>query len=238
MESDIKKFQNIDIEKANNLFTIKINQIKLVQRRGYDITREKPLYDYNLEQFLNVYIPFAKKQNKSLRGVLSNIYEIDKNTKCKNSTKLYVHYAEESETNQLGIDNITEFIKEMDRYKTKNGILITSKNLSAPARKKLESLLNYTVHVFLEREMMYDPTEHYLVPTHRGLCEEEQREFLAKNNLSITNFKILLTTDMIARYYGFKPGQVVEIKRQNMFDTMIPESIDYRRVETDVSKLL
>jgi DNA-directed RNA polymerase I, II, and III subunit RPABC1 len=233
--------EGIDFQKANRIFTIKKNQLKMVERRGYDIEKEKPMFNYTLDNFLDVYIPYSKKQNKSLRAVLSLVYDKkdkkDEKTN-KRSDRLFVYFAEEPEKPQLGIEYIIDFITEMDKFKTKNGIIISPRNLSPPARKKLESLLGYNVNVFQENEMMYDPTEHYLVPQHRALGEEEQRNFLQQNNLSISNFKVILNTDMISRYYGFRPGQVIEIKRKNMYDTMVPESLDYRVVEQDVTKLV
>jgi DNA-directed RNA polymerase I, II, and III subunit RPABC1 len=218
---------NIDERKAERLLTIKKNQLKLVRRRGYDIKKEEPLFGYDVDDFLNVYVPFSKKNNKSLKAILSQVYEKE------NGKRLYIFYADEPSSSQLGVKYIYEFIEEMDKFKSRNGILITPVKLSPASNKELAKLLNYNVQVFLDDEMMYDPTEHFLVPEHRALGEEEQRDFLKRNNLSLNQFQIMLTTDMISRYYGFRPGELIEIKRTNLYDTMVPESLAYRVVEED-----
>ena len=61
---------------SQRLFTVKKNQLKLVERRGYKVEKnEKNLLKIPLESFLDAYIPHAKKQKKSLRAVLSRPYD-------------------------------------------------------------------------------------------------------------------------------------------------------------------
>jgi DNA-directed RNA polymerase subunit H (RpoH/RPB5) len=224
--------EEIDQDKARNLFTIKKNQLKMVRRRGYSIEREEALLSYTLNDFLETYIPFAESSKKSLRNILTQPY------KKEDGTQIVAYYAEPNiDTTQLGVEPLAEFILEMDKYKCKNGILISAKNLSPSARKKIESLLNYNIHFFLESEMIYDPTEHYFTPEHRVMEVEEQRQFLSRNNLSIDQLPIILTTDIISRYYGFVPGQVIEIKRFNLYDSIVQNSLAYRAVKEDTSSL-
>jgi DNA-directed RNA polymerase I, II, and III subunit RPABC1 len=151
------------------------------------------------------------------------------------TSKVYVYFADQKKTTkQLGVDIVADAISTADKYGTKNLILITPVPLTSSARKKVEELVSYTVSIFLESEMVYDPTEHYFTPEHRALSSSEQRDFLKRNNLSIDQFPIILTTDMISRYYGFRPGQVIEIKRVNMFDSLVQNPLSYRVVKEDV----
>lgn len=222
---------DVDIGKVGKLFIMKKNQLKMLRRRGYDISREEILLTYTLADFMKIYLPFAKKSGKTLRGVLSQTYEKPIEEKGK-IERLYVFFAEEdTKHKQLGVETLGEMISDMDRYKAKNGILITPAPLSSPSKKKIEELLSYNIYVFMENEMAYDPTEHYLTPAHRALTIEEQRNFLAQNNISIDQIPIILTSDMISRYYGFKPGQIIEIKRVNLYETLIQESLSYRAVK-------
>lgn len=211
------------------LFEVKKNQLKMVERRGYNIDRERSLLQITSQDFKNAYIPFAEQNKTTLRGVLTQVYEKD------DGEKLVVYFSDvPAKSSQLGIEPVSDAIAEMDARKTRNGIIITAKSLSPSSKKHLERLINYNIQVFLESEMGYDPTEHYLTPEHRALSVEEQRKFLVDNNLSIDKIPIILDTDMIARYYGFKPGQVIEIKRTNMYDTMIQKSVSYRAVKDEV----
>ncbi len=224
--------QDVDTGKVSKLFIMKKNQLKMLRRRGYNIEREESLLSYKPNDFMNAYVPFAKKAGKSLRSTLSQIYEKNIQNPNERVERLYVFYADEDNKHkQLGVETLGEMIHEMDKHKAKNGILITPMPLSSSARKKVEELLSYNIYVFLENEMAYDPTEHYLTPAHRPLTVEEQRDFLGKNGISIDQIPIILTSDMISRYYGFKPGQIIEIKRVNLYDTLVQESVSYRVVK-------
>jgi len=218
--------EDIDTRAVSLLFEIKKNQLKLVNRRGYNIDRERALLSLSLKDFLNSYIPYAQKQKKTLREVLTQVYENDK------GDRIVVYYADVPKgASQLGVEPVSDAIYDLDKWKSKNGIIITAKPLSSSARKQLERLVNYNIQIFLESEMGYDPIEHYLTPEHIALTPEEQREFLDKNKLSIDQLPIILDIDMISRYYGFRPGQVIRINRVNMFDTLVQHSVGYRVVK-------
>lgn len=203
----------------------------MIQRRGYIVKeKELDLLRTPLESFLEVYVPFAESQKKSLRAILSRPYE-----HSDDSGRIYVYFADQSQSSkQLGVDVVTDAISTADRYKTKRLVIITPVPLTPSAKKKVQDLVSYTVSIFLESEMVYDPTEHFFTPEHRALTRSEQQDFLQKSNLSIDQLPIILDSDMISRYYGFRPGQVIEIKRINTFVTMIQESLSYRVVKEDV----
>jgi len=220
---------NVDTRSVNSLFNIKKNQLKMVERRGYNIERERSLLSLTLKDFMDAYIPFAKKKKKTLREVLTQVYEND------DGDRLVVYFADiPDKSSKMGVDAMTDVIHELDNKKTKSGIVITPKNLSPSAKKQIERLVNYTIQIFLESEMGYDPIEHYLTPEHIALSKEEQRDFLTKNDISIDQLPIMLDTDMISRYYGYRAGQVIKINRINMYNTLIQKSIAYRAVKEEV----
>lgn len=220
---------NVDTRSVNSLFNIKKNQLKMVERRGYNIERERSLLSLTLKDFMDAYIPFAKKKKKTLREVLTQVYEND------DGDRLVVYFADiPDKSSKMGVDAMTDVIHELDNRKTKSGIVITPKNLSPSAKKQIERLVNYTIQIFLESEMGYDPIEHYLTPEHIALSKEEQRDFLTKNDISIDQLPIMLDTDMISRYYGYRAGQVIKINRINMYNTLIQKSISYRAVKEEV----
>lgn len=220
---------DVDTKSVNSLFNIKKNQLKMVRRRGYNIDREKNLLSLTLKDFINAYIPFAQKKKKTLREVLTQFYEND------SGDRIVVYYADiPTKSSKMGVETLTDVIHELDSKKTKTGIIITPKELSPSAKKQLERLVNYNIQVFIEYELGYDPTEHYLTPEHIALTKDEQREFLVKNNISIDQLPILLDTDPIAKYYGYKSGQVIKINRINMYDTLVQKSLSYRAVKEDV----
>ena len=220
----------IDESAVEKLFTIKRNQLKMVRRRGYNIQKEEEnILSTDLKSFLDVYVPFAKQQKKSLRKILSRSYTNDE------GDKLMVFYADVPRTTkQLGVEDFGDAIRTADKYKAKNLVLITPVDLSSAVNKKIQELESYNIYVFLENEMTYDPTEHYFTPEHKALGVKEQREFLKRNDLSIEQLPIILTSDMMVRYYGFRPGQIIEINRTNLYDTIVQNSLSYRAVKTDM----
>jgi DNA-directed RNA polymerase I, II, and III subunit RPABC1 len=220
--------QDIDSNAAAMLFEVKKNQLKMMQRRGYDIDREKNLLKITLEQFLAAYIPHAQKQRRSLRSVLTNVYENEA------GERILVYYADVShDSTQLGLSEISAAIAEMEKYKLRNAVIITQKSLSPSATKHIAGLVSLNIQIFLEEEMSYDPTEHFLVPEHIPLTMEEQTQLLQEKDLDIDQLPVILTTDIMARYYGLRGGRVVKIVRTNMYQTMVIKSLSYRVVKEE-----
>ncbi len=220
--------EDIDTNVVNSLFAIKKNQLKLVERRGYNIERERALLSMTLKDFINSYVALANKKKQTLRQILTTFYENE------NGDRLVIYFVDNPEKNsKMGTELMKEVISELDSKKTKTGIIITSKMLSSTAAKDMERLINYNIQVFLESEMGYDPTEHYLTPQHILLNPDEQRKFLVGNDINIDQLPIILDTDIISRYYGFRVGQVIKINRVNLYNGMIQKSIGYRAVKQD-----
>lgn len=216
----------IDPRIAALLFEVKKNQLKMVERRGYNIDRERNLLKTKLDDFLHSYITYAKENRRSLRSVLTQIYQNEE------GKKIYVYYADASpDSKQLGVKGIEPAIDFMNKEKIHDMIIITAKQLSSSADKKLESLVAYNIQIFTEDEMGFDPTEHFLVPKHIPLTDEQQRSFLNDNGLLIDNIPVILSSDVIARYYGLRAGRIVRIERENMFPTMITKSVSYKQIK-------
>lgn len=221
-------YKDVDPKVAARLFEVKKNQLKMVQRRGYNIEREKHLLWSRVDQFLEAYIPFARQQKKSFRAILTGVYQNDE------GKRITVYYADVSKgSSQLGTNEVEDATDTMDKYKSRDGIIITPKPLSPSAAKKIEGLPKYNIQVFLESEMGYDPTEHFLVPRHIPLKPEEQREYLQRNKISVDQLPVIKASDIIIKYLGVRPGTVVRIERENMFETMIIHSVAYKIVKED-----
>ena len=125
---------DIDLQKGYKLFEIKKTQIKMVKRRGYNVGDEENLLNYTAEQFLDIYVPYAKSQNKSVRNILTTYYKND------DGSRLYVYYADITDKKKLGVETIEDFIRGLDEKKARNGIIITSKPLTTESKKKIQSI--------------------------------------------------------------------------------------------------
>lgn len=222
---------DIDPKIAALLFEVKKNQLRMIEKRGYNIERERGILQLRLDQFIDAYVPFAQKQNKSFRAVLTNVYQND------NGDKILVYYADVPSTStKLGINEVGDAIAGMEQYQLRDAVVISAKDLSPSAAKHVAGLVAYNIQLFLEEEMAYDPTEHFLVPKHTPLSVEEQREFLnqkknSEPSFTIDQLPIIPSSDIIARYYGLRGGRVVKIERENMFETMIIKSLSYKVIK-------
>ena len=108
--------------------------------------------------------------------MLTNIYSND------DGKRILVYYADSNGSSQLGLDKVREAVQKMTEYRVLNIIIITPIPLTPESLKHLNSLVSYNIDIFLEQEMSFDPTEHFLVPKHIPLTDEEASIFLAKNS--------------------------------------------------------
>lgn len=222
---------DIDPKIVARLFEVKKNQLNMIQRRGYNIEREKGILQLAVHQFESTYVPFARSQNKSFRSVLTNVYEND------GGQRILVYYADVPTTaTQLGVNEVGDSIASMELYRLRDAVIITAKPLSPAAGKHINGLVAYNIQIFLEEEMAYDPTAHFLVPRHIPLTTEEQRQFMEKKRgddvgFTIDQMPIIPAHDIIARYYGLRGGRIVRIERENMYETMIVKSVTYKVIK-------
>lgn len=253
---------DINPNTAAQLFKIKLHQLEMIRDRGYDISSEEPLFTYTLEDFIRIYSEILEQRNDEIREantkaghrrhkrlltfreVLDNFYQKD------DGTLIYVHYAESppkiGKVSRLGVEPIGEFIKEASDKGVQWAILISEQDISPDAGKNMRKISAINFQHFFDKELMYNPTKHYLVPKHEVLSDEERRKFLEENKLKATQLPILKyinsigmpsekdkvkVIDPIVKYYGFLPGQIVKITRENFItETLVDSYVTYRTV--------
>jgi len=70
------------------------------------------------------------------------------------------------------------------------------------------------LQIFLMKELMYHPMKHELVPKHKKIQEEEIKKLLEDLQLkSKTQLPLIQKQDIIARWLGLQPGDIVRITR-------------------------
>lgn len=212
------------------LFSVKKNQVQMIQDRGYDVGDEYNLLDYNLESFIDLYEGIATDNQTTIKDVLGNTYYKDSSEAGRSPSPLKVIYLETpTDRNQIGKAQVSSIIEglEQAREKITHVIFIGAVGLSQDARKLFIKIPSYRIETFLYEDLMYNPTKHYLVPQHRILSPEEVREL----KLQPSKCPLISVFDPIARYYGAIPGMMMEISRIDLTGIgMVSRSLFYRLV--------
>ncbi len=215
---------------ASELLRVKVNQVRIMRERGFDTTREDALANYRISDFINVYRNFSRQSNITFKEALRNTY-----IKPDGVTSVFVYYPETPKDakgpKKINQDQIKNIITLMSQNNITHIILITETQLTPDAAKSFEDLPLYRMENFLYEELTYNPTDHYMVPTHRLMTVEEAKQFLQRNGLQITDIQAISYEDPISRYYGAIPGQMFEIERENLsIDTLVDTYTSHRYV--------
>lgn len=93
--------------------------------------------------------------------------------------------------------NMTPVVKQLNNY------------------DKLLRTQGYMLQWFRIKNLLFNPTKHYLVPKHIKLSQEEASEVISKYLVQKTKMPCILSTDAIGIWLGLKRGDVVKIERLN-----------------------
>ena len=119
---------------------------------------------------------------------------------------------------QLNIQLIKKYVDILNRNKIRYAILIYS-SFTNQAKKVVENLDNIRIELFSRDEMQFNITKHELVPQHIKLSPEEVAKLRKELKCPNRELKIptMLTTDAVARFYGYKEGDCIKIIRKEGF---------------------
>lgn len=144
-----------------------------------------------------------------------------------------MYYARYGRTSKfLGVDEVKNFITQITTEGVSSAILISSQTLSPKAKDIFTEIPLKQLRHFLDSDLFYNVTRHYMVPHHRAMLPEEAKAFLTVNNLRPNQLPILKWENPVAKWYGFFPGQIIEISRINLAtETLVDDYKSYRVVD-------
>jgi len=182
--------------------------------------------EINIEVCLNILKMFHRRKliddvDKSFEELSNDInqkaiieFKLNNNTKCS-------IYSITTKLNSIAQGT------PIDDYLSNNLDIHKLVILRDPAKKVLKQILTEykNAEFFFEHEMLEDIPMKAIIPEHQLLNEEEKAELLSKyNELSLS---VILDTDMMARYFNAKVGDIFRIIRPSISSGT---SIFYRRV--------
>jgi DNA-directed RNA polymerase subunit H (RpoH/RPB5) len=174
--------------------------------------------NYATEDYVNFSINEVNSmlQNKQLDMLLEKKNE-DPSTKRKN--KIYIRYYLAKTLRPQNIQEIIDDLFNLEEVLTKNDTLmiITKDEMN-------ETTINLLKHIWEQdgimiviqsiKRLQFNPLEHYLVPPHRVLTNDEVIQIKNKYNImDDSQFPDISRFDPIAQVIGIRPGQVCEIIR-------------------------
>lgn len=108
---------------------------------------------------------------------------------------------------KLNIKGIKDKLSIMNKENSTHCIVIYRHNVTSSAKKSLD-IIDHKIELFSLGEFQLNITKHRLVPIHEKVTGTDLEKY--KNKLPV-----LLTTDPISRYYGYKKGDFIKITRKN-----------------------
>lgn len=126
------------------------------------------------------------------------------------SHKIFVFFATDP---KVPVKKIREYITHMDEQKTNHAIVVYANQLTSGAKTEIST--DYDFEMFQDIELMKNKSRHSIVPKHEKLSESEVDQLMKTYNLTTkTNLPRMSPSDVIARYYHWKVGDVIRIHRQ------------------------
>ena len=109
--------------------------------------------------------------------------------------------------------NIKDIIENDENFTSL--ILIYKNSITSFAKNFIMSDIDLHVQSFSEKELCFNITKHKLVPKHRKLSSSEKNEIRKQYRTPFRNYPLLMHIDPVSRYYGFLPGDLIEITRNS-----------------------
>jgi DNA-directed RNA polymerase subunit H (RpoH/RPB5) len=116
---------------------------------------------------------------------------------------------------KFNVDQFQSIMNLMKQMELKYCIVVYANSITASARKMVEISADIHIELFDVNDLQYNPTKHLWVPKHKLYARKGSKkanDFITKYS---NNFPIILSSDPISRFYGFKTGDIIEIVRHN-----------------------
>lgn len=177
-----------DVKKTRLFATVKENVIKMIERRGWHLEPMQTDSNYTI----------CSNSNGKASG-MKNIHDffLAKNHK---DDLVVVYFVIDVKVN---VDTMGCIIN--NKYQSKHFIIVYNKSLTPDARTIAKLNKVFVVELFYVDDFAYDIIS--LVPSHKLHDKSLSPDFHEWSKLPI-----MLSTDKVARYYGFKSGDIVEIE--------------------------
>lgn len=192
----------LEMTSMYNQFRVRKTVLEMLEDRGY-FTNAYQMRDF--DQFCESF-PGCIKDSSCLRIV------VQKNAQSNDTSSLLVHFAEED---KMSLKSAKLLLENTFNQGIKNLVLVLREGISPAAKKLATECDSITITIFTERDLLFNITKHKLVPNHRIISQTEKEKLLVEKMIKETDMPKILIDDPVAKYYGAKKGDVIEIERDS-----------------------
>lgn len=208
--SDDEADVSLTPEHINVLARIKKNQVLMFQDRGYTLPPSEQAW-LAMDHTQATERLSAAEDPKAL---LDALYE---------EPKVWVYYA--TFLGSFKTKDAAPIIEQIEEQRLRL-FLVTH---IRPTSGAWESL-NRNLEAWTYAQLAVNPTRHFLAQRHTPLSPQEKREFLATSKIDPQCLPMIYVSDPVARWYGFRVGQILRVDRSNLVTFAAGASVFYRIV--------
>ncbi|KAH9411125.1 RNA polymerase Rpb5 [Ordospora pajunii] len=170
--------------------------IEMARDRGYSTTQEI----MDVAEFYEKY-PFALTKRSTM-----NFTAVDGNK------PVAVHFGDDE---KMGKKVFEVLVSQYEKDGILHLVLVVAQMPSPTVMSMISLMPRLVIEVFLVEELVFNKTKHAWVPPHRILSREEREAVLKSLKLNPQDLPRIQKSDVIARYFGARQGDVMEIIRRS-----------------------
>lgn len=198
-----------------SLYRVRKNQLRMIKDRGFKLDEAAELELDALStgrmevgsppfHVLRSYAARADLLQTSIRFLFNDVYY----TELPNSGQsIMVYYADlPQKTKSQGVDSLKKIFEAFDASEAAQLIIISEVDLGTQAQSNLTSLRLQHCWFFLDKQLLFNVTDHVLYSKHVVAKPSETQM------VKVSQLPHIKASDVVARYFGFHRGQVIRIE--------------------------
>ena len=116
---------------------------------------------------------------------------------------------------KFNVDRIQQYISTIKKMDILHCLVVYKDSATPIAKKVVDESTEITIELFSEDELQFNITTHKWVPEHRLLYRKQSKEAEQFKKKYSDKFPIILKSDPVARFYGYKRGDIIQITHKD-----------------------
>lgn len=204
----------------DRIYKVRQHEVAMLQARGYTINDDViASVQMSQEDFINTY--------KSNIAMLRHL--------CRDQDGFPVQVWYVPSIKSVSVEDwkelFTSIFNPVSGFVATHIILISLYKVGALALAQMTSNENLYIERFLFDDLSYSPIHHVLQPKFTRLTKDQRDEYMNNpDNVPVGKLRTMWTSDPVARYYDYKPGDLILIENNDVTAPYSKEVVYYRFV--------